>query len=80
MANVFTPTIATDVKAQKRVRKWIRALRSGEYVQGTGGLRTSYGHSLGSSCDAVRKLVAKTFHRVVMRRACIALGRLGRYV
>jgi len=56
MQNVFTPTIATDIEAQKRVRKWIRALRSGKYVQGTGALhRTSNTFCcLGVACDLER--------------------------
>lgn len=56
MANVFTPSIATDVEAQKRVRKWIRALRSGDYEQGTSKLRRKEDSfcCLGVACDVVQ--------------------------
>lgn len=51
--NVFTPTIATDLEAQKRVRKWIRALRSGKYKQAEGVLRNNHNAfcCLGVACD-----------------------------
>lgn len=52
--NVFSPTIATDLQAQKRVRKWIRALRSGKYAQGTSYLRRADKFCcLGVACDLV---------------------------
>jgi hypothetical protein len=37
--NIFTPSIKTNEAAQKRVRQWVRALRSGKYEQGSAYLR-----------------------------------------
>lgn len=38
MSNLFAPEIKDDPQAQADVRKWIEALRSGEYQQGKGAL------------------------------------------
>ena len=53
--NIFTPAIKNDEGAQKRVRQWARALRSGKYAQGNGYLRSKADVDefccLGVACD-----------------------------
>ncbi len=52
--NLFTDVIKTDAEAQRRNREWIAALRSGEYAQATGYLRTPDGFCcLGVACDLI---------------------------
>jgi hypothetical protein len=52
MSDLFQPEIATDLRAQQRVREWIAALRSRKYRQGRERLRTSNGFCcLGVACD-----------------------------
>jgi hypothetical protein len=53
MTGLFTAAIRQDVEAQGRVRAWIAALRSGEYVQGTHRLRNNDDTycCLGVACD-----------------------------
>jgi hypothetical protein len=52
MANLFQPEIAHDTVAQRRVRQWLAALRSGDHPQATGSLRTPDGFCcLGVACD-----------------------------
>jgi len=49
--SLFTPAIKTNPKAQERNRAWIAALRSGEYSQAQGYLRTETGFCcLGVAC------------------------------
>ncbi len=50
--NLFTDDIKTNTEAQIAVVNWIKALRSGEYAQATGYLRTPEGFCcLGVACD-----------------------------
>ncbi len=52
MPNLFQPEIAHDVAAQQHVRGWAAALRSDEYPQASGTLRTTSGFCcLGVACD-----------------------------
>jgi hypothetical protein len=53
MLNLFTPNIRTNSEAQRLVRAWIDALRSGKYEQGRGSLRTNDDTycCLGVACD-----------------------------
>lgn len=51
MPNLFQPEIADDLAAQRRVREWAGALRSGDYPQAGGTLRTTSGFCcLGLAC------------------------------
>jgi len=50
--DLFQPEIARDHAAQRRVRDWIEALRSGRYERGTGCLRQVDAYCcLGVACD-----------------------------
>lgn len=50
--NLFTDDIKTNTEAQIAVVNWIAALRSGDYAQATGYLRTPDGFCcLGVACD-----------------------------
>jgi hypothetical protein len=50
--NLFQPEIVYDLDAQRRVREWIAALRSGKYPQARGALQDSDGFCcLGVACD-----------------------------
>ncbi len=52
MAHMFTEKIREDTSAQELNRKWIFALRSGNYKQSIGSLRNSHGSCcLGVGCD-----------------------------
>jgi hypothetical protein len=53
--DLFLPSIRTDVPAQALVHRWTGALRSGEYAQAKGYLRTPKGYCcLGVACNLLR--------------------------
>lgn len=54
-ANYFSEDLSVDVEAQELVRAWIKALRGGEYQQGTTYLRNLENRycCLGVLCDIV---------------------------
>jgi hypothetical protein len=53
--DLFLSSIRTDAPAQALVHRWTAALRSGEYAQGKGYLRTAKGYCcLGVVCNLVR--------------------------
>ena len=56
MANVFTSAIKTDLDAQRRVKRWIRDLKSGKYAQAQGRLKATWGGycCLGVACNVVK--------------------------
>ncbi len=52
LRDLFQPEIASDLRAQRRVREWIAALRRGDHPQDGGYLRTQGGFCcLGVACD-----------------------------